>query len=173
LLGLLAALVLALSFVHVVARFRLYLVPVFLIYLGLFVRFAVTSLRARRITAVIALLALAGVGVGFQELATREGGAYAPGVTVPVPRQADLVVALTLALRDSEDELARRIAELAFVHDPGNAGYFAALGGHLERRGDAAGAALSYRRALEIQPDVAEIRAALERALGQRSLPGP
>lgn len=146
----------SLSMVHTVARFRLYLVPFFLIYAGVGLALLVRAARERRWVALAALPLLVLAGWSLQGLATSRA-------TFHAPRPADFATASRLALEEDELDLARRVAEHAARWVPGDPTYFAQLGWHLEQRGDPAAAAECYARALALQPRSGDLRQALER----------
>ncbi len=148
----------ALSLVHPVARFRLYVVPVFLVAAGAYLAMAGTALRTRAWRHVAALLLLALVGALAQRAATRQDA-------IATPRPIDYTIARRLAAQADDVDLLRRMAEDAERHDPRNPSYFAILGQHLARRGEIEDAIRCYERALErqhvdaIRKDLEELRA--------------
>ncbi len=163
LLLLTASLVLALSLVPVVARFRLYVVPCFWIYAGVATAVLARALAERR-TACAGLLGLAALlAAGFQALATHPSAR-------PLPRRADLETAQVLALRHADLASATRYAERALDLDPRDPSFFARIGAWLEREGRRAEATGPLERAVEIDPFSPALRAELERA---RKASGP
>jgi hypothetical protein len=152
-----ASLVLALSFVPVVARFRLHVVPFFWIYAGIAAAILARSLAERRAACAVLLGIAALLAAGFQTLATHPSAR-------PLPRRADLETAQVLALRHADLAGATRYAERARDLDPRDAAFFARIGVWLEREGRRAEAALALERALAIDPFSPALRAELERA---------
>ena len=150
----------ALSLVHTVARFRLFVVPVFWIYAGVLVAWLVASLRARRSTAVAIGIGAVLVGLGLQQLVPR-------GLTYTAPRPSDYVMASALSLRAGDYPFAVRVAEDALRHDPGNGAYFANLAGRHERDGHRELAIEYYRRALRIEPELRAAEQGLARLTGR------
>jgi tetratricopeptide (TPR) repeat protein len=147
----------ALSFVHTVARFRLFVVPYFLIYAGVFLTVLVRQARARPRAAAAGLAGLA-LGGGLQALAPDD-------LTYTVPRPSDYFTASALSLREADYALALKVAEDAGRHEPGNGAYFANLAARHERDGHPDRAIEYYRRALEIDPGLRAARQGLERLL--------
>ncbi len=81
----------ALSFVHAVARFRVYIVPLFLVYASVCVALAWDAPRKRRAAPVLAALVACAAGWPLQRLAE---GPH----TMATGRPADYGTALTIAL---------------------------------------------------------------------------
>lgn len=145
LLTYLLAVTAALSLVHPVARFRLYVLPFFMVTAGVLVAMLLDAIRRRAWRRVGALGLLVALGVLLQRGATREGA-------FSTPRPVDYSIARQFAAQGDEVDLLAKIAEDAAVHDPRNPSYYAVLGQHLERRGDHDRAIACYRRALQCAP---------------------
>ncbi len=146
----------SLSLVHTVARFRLYLVPFFLIYAGVFVALAVQAARARRWAALALLLALAPLGWWLMDTST-------PMMSRSVPRTADYQTAVELALTAGDLEEAERYAESAAVTLPRDPRFHQRIGAQLESDGKLPEAAEHYRKALAINPRIRALQDALRR----------
>jgi hypothetical protein len=156
LLLLFTGLVSALSLVHTVARFRMYLVPILIVYAGIAVAVLWGFAREKRFgaAAVLALTVLAGL------LLQR---AVPTSAFVRGLRQVDYAVACKLAIEDGEVPAAQGFAEEARVAFPGDGLVYSLAGSELERKGDRANALLFYRRALELQPEAQIARDGLRR----------
>jgi hypothetical protein len=164
LLLLATALVLALSSVHVVARFRLYVVPCLWIYAGVAAAVLARALAERRAAGAGLLAGAALLAAGFQALATHPASR-------PLPRRADLETAQVLALRHADLESARWIAERARELDPRDASFFARIASWLDREGRHAEALPHHEQAAAIDPFSRSLRSALERARAQAAQP--
>jgi tetratricopeptide (TPR) repeat protein len=160
-LGLGAAIALALSAVHVVARFRLYVVPFLAIEAGIAVAVLARALAERRTACAGGIGACALAAAGVQALATHPA-------SLPLPRMADLDTAQVLALRHGDPELAAALAARARELDPHDPLYFARLAGWLEREGRSDEAARRYEQALELDPFSRALREALARTRAPR-----
>ncbi len=148
----------ALSLVHTVARFRLYLVPFFWVYAGVFGVLAWRAVAARRPAPLAWLAALAGAAVVAQAAAESDRNP-------PRPRTTDHALAFDLAMAVDEPDFGTgvAVAEDALRHYPENAAFFATLGFHAERARDPARALAFYQRAASIDPDFAGVRQGIRR----------
>jgi tetratricopeptide (TPR) repeat protein len=155
-LGLGAAVGLSLSAVHVVGRFRLYVVPWLAIEAGIAVAILVRALAERRTACAGGIAASALAAAGVQALATHPA-------SLPVPRTVDLDTAQVLALRHGDPELAAALADRARELDPHDPLYFSRLAAWLEREGRNDEAAQRYGQALEVDPFSRALREALAR----------
>jgi hypothetical protein len=164
LLLLATALVLALSFVHVVARFRLYVVPALWVYAGVAAAVLARTLAERRAASAALLAGAALLAAGFQALATHPASR-------PLPRRADLETAQVLALRHADLEAASRIAERARDLDPRDASFSARIASWLDREGRHDEALPHHERAAAIDPFSRALRSNLERARAQATSP--
>jgi hypothetical protein len=146
----------ALSLVHTVARFRMYLVPFFIVYAGILLAFAWEALREKRFGRVCVLALLVGVGVLYQR--SLPTSAFERGV-----RQVDYMVASKLAIERRDFDAARRYSDEARVEYPRDGNVQTAAGQELEQAGQRELALEFYRRATEIDPNAQFARAALQR----------
>ncbi|MBK8180567.1 MAG: glycosyltransferase family 39 protein [Planctomycetes bacterium] len=148
LLLLLAGLLSALSLVHTVARFRMYLVPLFILY-GSFALAALWDLlRERRLgrAALIAGLVLAGV----QAQRSVPTEAFVRGL-----RNFDYALACKFAIEGGRIDEARSFAARAALNFPRDGLVYSLAGQELERKGERTAALDFYRRALTLEPNAA------------------
>jgi tetratricopeptide (TPR) repeat protein len=147
----------SLSLVHTVARFRLFVVPFFLVQAGVAVSALVQSLRRRALLELAALLGLLALGWFLQKQASSRG-------EWSIPRRDDYKTAGELALQGNEVDLALFVAEKAVRSHPSDPGPYERVAQHFERAGDLEQAVKHYRRAYQINP-LPRISKALESVL--------
>ena len=135
----------ALSLVHTVARFRMYLVPICIVYSGILLAMLWQALREKNLGRVGAfgLLVLAGIFLQ-RSLPT---GAFVQGL-----RTIDYAVACKLSIERGEFDGARRYAKEARAKFPTDGLVQSLAGSELERAGQRELALEFYRQALEIEP---------------------
>ncbi len=150
------ALTAALSLVHTVARFRMYLVPMFIIYAAIFLAHLWQSLRERRFghASVLALTAVA--GVFLQQSIPSD--TFSRGF-----RWVDYAVAAKLAVERHEFDAVQKYCDEARPKFPGDGSVPAMAGMELEHAGQRDLAIECYRRALQIDPNTQIAREGLQR----------
>jgi hypothetical protein len=149
----LGAILAALSLVHSVGRFRMYLVPLLWVAAGIALAFAAAALRERRSARVLALLGLAALGWLLQA-----------GVSPPREvRPADYAIACKLSLEARDVEATRRYVAQAHAAFPASAPIDVTVAAEAERAGERRFAAELYANALAADPGNAFAREGLRR----------
>ncbi|HUR27179.1 MAG TPA: tetratricopeptide repeat protein [Planctomycetota bacterium] len=156
LLVLFLGLCISLSLVHTVARFRMYLVPILVVYAGFGLALAWRAFQERRGQPVVALALCVAAGALLQ--AWIPTAAFEHGV-----RPVDFMVASKLAIERGENERVRAYCDRAREQFPRESMVPAMAGQEFEHAGQREFAVEFYRRALELDPNSAFARAALQR----------
>lgn len=154
----------SLSLVPPVGRFRLYLLPCFVVHAGVGVGLAAAALRGRRPRTVLLLGAVALGAAVVQQASTRA----APR---DLRRTADFAIATVLSVEGRQYEAAEAFAEGGVRHSGGDPVLYAELGAHLERHRQWARAAVAYQKALAAAPGLDFARQGLQRARAAQGLP--
>ncbi len=141
----LVALAIAFSFNHTVGRYRLFLVPFFWVYGGVFAAMLVRSVTRRRFVGTAALLAAMLLGTALQHVAATPF----KGVAV---RPADFGMGCELALARGDFAFAIAAAEKALRYFPDQAIFFATIARQYEKIGEQVLALEFYQRALRVDP---------------------
>lgn len=150
----------ALSLVHTVARFRMYLVPVALIYAGIAMACLWESMRARQFGKSLAIAAAVIAGALLQ-------GAISSAAFPDGLRQVDYAVACKLSIEAGEVERVRGFADAARKKFPGDGTVQALAGYEFELKGSHELAREFYRSAQTLDPNSAMARDGLRRLPGR------
>ena len=140
------ALTAALTLVHSVARFRMYLVPIFIVYGATCVALLWQALREKRFGASSGLALLALAGVFLQQSIPSD--IFSSGF-----RWVDYAVASKLAIERRDFDAVRKYCDEARPKFPGDGSVPAMAGMELEHASERDLAIEFYRRALEIDPN--------------------
>lgn len=151
----LVGLVSALTLIHPVARFRLYLVPLLWIYAGIGCAGFVHQARRRNARPAAVLMA-----VGLVTLALQAH--WSADLSRTAPRKVDYTVASQFALRDGDLVSARELAADAAAVFPRKGSYYANLALAHAKRGEHEQALADFERAYAMQPRLANVREALD-----------
>ena len=148
-------LVTALTLVHPVARFRLYLVPLLWVYSGIGCAGFIDLAQRRRLLPASALMV-----VGFAALALQAH--WSTDLSRTGPRKVDYTVTSRFALQDGDLVSARELAADAASLFPHKGSYYANLALAHAKRGQNEQALADFERAYAMQPRLANLREALD-----------
>lgn len=146
----------ALSFVHTVARFRLYVTPALFVFAALALHVAWQALRARRFGALALLVGGAVLAALFQRAIARE-------IDRELFRPVDFYVAALVSVDLGQPERALAFADDSARRYTGDVNVYLVLGNRLEALAQWRTAKACYERALAALPQSEEARRGLAR----------
>ncbi len=146
----------SLSFVHTVARFRLYVTPFFFVYGAAALVQLFASLRASRIGASASVVGAIFVGAILQRSITFDQEAE-------LLRPADFFVAAKISVEQGRYDVARAFTDDGARRYTGDFNLYNALGANLESRGEWRRAADAYSQVPPTDPNAPTARQGLDR----------